>query len=69
MNIGPCLCGDPYCPYCGDPGAAAMEEWILGIENLAMEKRFTEIEARLFQKTGIAAVEAYREEMRGKTAP
>lgn len=23
---GPCMCGDPYCPSCGDPGAAAWED-------------------------------------------
>jgi sarcosine oxidase delta subunit len=23
--MGPCLCGDCYCPHCGDPGAAAFE--------------------------------------------
>lgn len=21
MSAGPCLCGDPYCPRCGDPEA------------------------------------------------
>ena len=26
MVTGPCLCGDPYCPSCGDPSLAAAEE-------------------------------------------
>lgn len=25
MVRGPCLCGDIYCPHCGDPGAAELE--------------------------------------------
>jgi len=25
---GYCLCGDPYCPSCGNPGAAQWEEFI-----------------------------------------
>lgn len=24
--IGPCLCGDPYCPSCGDPSRAAQDD-------------------------------------------
>lgn len=23
---GPCMCGDPYCPRCGNPAAARLEE-------------------------------------------
>lgn len=23
--MGPCLCGDPYCPRCGNPEAAKLE--------------------------------------------
>ena len=26
MSKGPCLCGDPYCPSCGDPSLAVYEE-------------------------------------------
>lgn len=26
MSKGPCLCGDPYCPSCGDPSLAVHEE-------------------------------------------
>ena len=29
---GPCLCGDPYCPSCGDPGAAAWEALVEHVE-------------------------------------
>jgi hypothetical protein len=24
--MGPCLCGDPYCGSCGNPGLAALED-------------------------------------------
>ena len=24
----PCLCGDPYCPWCGNPELAQFEEWM-----------------------------------------
>lgn len=29
--MGPCLCGDPYCPSCGNPGAAAWEELVCDV--------------------------------------
>jgi hypothetical protein len=25
--MGPCMCGDPYCGSCGNPGAAAWEDF------------------------------------------
>lgn len=25
---GPCLCGDVYCPSCGNPGAAAYDDFM-----------------------------------------
>ena len=26
MPKGPCLCGDPYCPSCGDPSLGVLED-------------------------------------------
>ena len=26
MATGPCLCGDPYCPSCGDPSLGVLED-------------------------------------------
>lgn len=54
---GPCLCGDPYCPSCGNPGLADWEA--------AMEAINEEVEAAT--KAGvrpdviIAVVKALRE--------
>lgn len=31
MAKGPCLCGDPYCPSCGDPSLAVIESAIEGM--------------------------------------
>jgi hypothetical protein len=28
VSAGPCLCGDPYCPSCGDPSLARWEDAI-----------------------------------------
>jgi len=58
--VGPCLCGDPYCPYCGDPGAAAVEEaGIWAMERLA-KARLTADEYRIVVRAGLAAVKASR---------
>ena len=60
MTTGPCLCGDPYCPRCGNPGAAAYEEAMdvfdEGISELDMD--IDEIE--IFYQAGKEAVEHYR---------
>lgn len=61
---GPCLCGDPYCPSCGNPGLAEKEE---------MEERFLEtldkynlskVEYEVVLTVGLAAVEAHRQARR-----
>ena len=56
---GPCLCGDPYCGACGDPGLALFEEFIDGLSK-KLEK-YDDIECRLFVAAGTAAVDAYKE--------
>ena len=38
---GPCLCGDPYCPSCGSPGAQdelLISEWLAEILEDLTEK-------------------------------
>lgn len=57
MSIGPCLCGDPYCAFCGNPVAAAMEEWIDHLCEITAD--FDEEQARIFETVGMAAVKAY----------
>ena len=56
--IGPCLCGDPYCASCGDPGAAAREAWIERLDEITA--KFDEVEAGIFESVGMSAVEAFR---------
>jgi len=58
---GPCLCGDPYCPSCGDPAAAALEEKIEQIMEQASELIQHPGEADVFFAAGKAAVEAARQ--------
>ena len=41
---GPCLCGDPYCPHCGDPSRAEYEA--LGDEFLELINDLTVEEAK-----------------------
>lgn len=58
--MGPCLCGDPYCPSCGNPGLAKLE----AIQDDFMEKLnklgLAEEEYQLFFDVGEAAVKAAR---------
>lgn len=54
---GPCMCGDPYCPSCGDPAAAAFEDLMVEVTD-ELEK-LDEIQVNLFLRAGRAAVEAY----------
>lgn len=60
MTTGPCLCGDPYCPSCGDPAAAryadAWDEFIDAINDINPD----ETELAIFEKAGKEAVEYYR---------
>jgi hypothetical protein len=58
---GPCLCGDPYCPSCGDPEAARVEEECEKLWTEMDEKRMSLIELKLFKDVGFAAVEGHRE--------
>lgn len=56
----PCLCGDPYCPRCGNPFAAQSEaaEQAL-MERLAFE-RLSPDEYALVGEIGLQAVKAVR---------
>lgn len=60
MTTGPCLCGDPYCPQCGDPAAAryadAWDEFIDVINDLDCDAN----ELAIFERAGKEAVEHYR---------
>lgn len=62
MASGPCLCGDPYCPYCGYPGAAELEAWQEHLCEITAD--FDEEQARIFETVGMAAVKAYDEALK-----
>lgn len=64
MSIGPCLCGDPYCPSCGNPSLAAWESAMEELDKELEEKKLDEIEFRIFKSVGFAAVDAHREAMK-----
>ena len=68
MTKGPCLCGDPACHSCGNPGAVA---WEAAIENLTDELNalgLDEYELELFKTVGIAALNAHREANKDRQA-
>jgi len=62
MGIGPCLCGDPYCAFCGNPHAAVMEEWIDHLCEITAD--FDEEQARIFETVGMAAVKAHNDALK-----
>jgi hypothetical protein len=62
--MGPCLCGDPYCPHCGDPAAAAIEEAeVWAMERLA-KARLAADEYQIVVRAGLAAVKAARKRVK-----
>ena len=63
--MGPCLCGDPYCPSCGDPSLALWEDAIDKLSERLEKAGLDEYEFKLFVTVGFAAIEAHREANRG----
>jgi hypothetical protein len=63
--MGPCMCGDPYCSSCGDPGRAEAEEAETAVIELFAKEKFTPEEYRLASVVAIAAVMAHREAIKG----
>ena len=63
--IGPCLCGDPYCPSCGNPAQAEMADMVADfIEKLKEEiDPFIENEGdlKVFRDAGLSALKAHKE--------
>ena len=55
---GPCLCGDPYCGSCGDPGAAALEEFVESL--METMKDYSIPECEIFVEGGKKAVREAR---------
>lgn len=61
MATGPCLCGDTYCPSCGDPSLAAYEEAIEDLCEKLFELKLSEYELELFKAVGFKAIEHHRQ--------
>jgi len=57
---GPCLCGDPYCPSCGNPAAAEYADAVDELCERLLEKDFTLEELRQFESAGNFSVDASR---------
>lgn len=55
MN-GPCLCGDPYCPSCGNPHLALLEEAETWAINSMAGANLSPDEYRMVVSVGLAAV-------------
>ena len=64
MSTGPCLCGDPYCPSCGDPEAALFADAIDEVFNDLCNFITTEEDLILFKSFAEAfkSFKAAREE-------
>lgn len=60
MTTGPCLCGDPYCPSCGDPAAARYADALDTLIDNINELDCDETEIAIFEQAGKEAVEHYR---------
>lgn len=57
---GPCLCGDPYCPSCGDPGLAEKEAAHEAFAERLWNTDLAAGELDLLFEAGMAAVKAHR---------
>jgi len=57
---GPCLCGDPYCPSCGNPAAAAyadaVGEAMDEMQRVFESNNFTPAEIKMVQSLAMRAV-------------
>lgn len=62
--IGPCLCGDPYCPFCGNPAQAAFEEIVEAqierFENEVAPLCESEGDFNVFFQAGLSALKAHK---------
>lgn len=63
--MGPCLCGDPYCPSCGDPELGRIEAAEEAMMKALSDQKFTVEEYEFATRVAIQSVEAFREALKG----
>ncbi len=66
--IGPCLCGDPYCPSCGNPAQAKYEDWCAEFTDKLIDLSLTEGECIFIAALVPAALEAFRSGVKDEVA-
>lgn len=64
MSRGPCLCGDPYCPSCGDPYLAEIENAEEQMMKAFSDAKFSVEEYGLACRVAITAVNEFREALK-----
>jgi len=60
MGKEPCLCGDPYCPSCGNPSALALEGAVDDLLDAFNLEGFTFEEYEIAKEISIATVRTFR---------
>lgn len=58
--MGPCLCGDVYCPSCGNPGLAAIEAAADTMLERFSKAGLTPQEYEIVTNHGLALIETVR---------
>lgn len=62
---GPCLCGDPYCPSCGNPEQENFKDAIDDLCEKMEDEQLSDHELGLFISVGFAAVKEHRRAVGG----
>lgn len=55
-----CMCGDPYCPSCGNPNRARVEEAEINLIDACVSAGLTVEEYAVVRDVGLRAVEVMR---------
>lgn len=66
--MGPCLCGDTYCPSCGNPYAAELEAASEWAGEALFKAKLTPDEYRIVVSVGLAAVHHARKAAKAQLA-
>lgn len=61
--VGPCLCGDPYCPHCGDPSRMAVEEAEQDLMETLYELKLSAVEYKMIKQIALAIIPGHRKDV------